>query len=236
MQSSDASGVEVSEVMQMNWDDEYAGSRKIWGDVPSELAVVMVDYLRKSNLAQRRLAMLDIGCGYGRDEIYLVKQLNCTIKAIDSSEKAISAARNAVSELNISNVEFVMCNFTELADGEYDVVFISNLYHSLEAHERKELRDKLKNLLGLNSMLFLNALSINDTEEYGKGTPVENELHSFRGRKYLHFCTGEELRSDFDFLSIRELYERKYDEPHYQGKTHHHISWMLIGQKQEGGR
>ena len=220
----------------MNWDDEYAGNRKIWGDLPSELAIVMVDYLCESRPGKRRLRVLDIGCGYGRDEIYLSKQLNCNIKAIDSSEKAISAARNAASELNISNVEFVMCNFTELAEGEYDVVFISNLYHSLEARERKELRDKLKNLLRLNSMLFLNALSINDTEEYGKGAPVENEPHSFQGKKYLHFGTGEELRSDFDFLSISELYERKYDEPHYQGKTHHHISWILIGQKQDGGR
>ena len=220
----------------MNWDDEYAGNRKIWGDLPSELAIVMVDYLRESRLDKRRLRVLDIGCGYGRDEVYLSKQLNCNIKAIDSSEKAISAARNAVSELNMGNVDFVMCNFTELAEGEYDVVFISNLYHSLEARERKELRDKLKNLLRLNSMLFLNALSIIDTEEYGKGAPVENEPHSFQGKKYLHFCTGEELRSDFDFLSISELYERKYDEPHYQGKTHHHISWILIGQKQDGGR
>lgn len=112
----------------------------------------------------------------------------------------------------------------------------NHLYHSLEARERKELRDKLKGLLGLNSMLFLNALSISDPEEYGKGAPVENEPHSFQGKKYLHFCTGEELRSDFDFLSMRELYEHKYDEPHYQGKTHHHISWILIGQKLDAGR
>jgi len=220
----------------MNWDDEYAGNRKIWGDVPSELAIVMVDYLHKSRLGKRPLRVLDIGCGYGRDEIYLSKQLNCNVKAVDSSEKAISAARNAMSELNMGNVDFVMCNFTELAEDKYDVVFVSNLYHSLKEHERKGLRNKIKNLLEFKGLLFLNALSINDLEEYGKGAPVENESHSFQGRKYLHFCTGEELSSDFDFLSIRELYERKYDEPHYQGKTHHHISWILIGQKQDGGK
>jgi cyclopropane fatty-acyl-phospholipid synthase-like methyltransferase len=220
----------------MNWDDEYAGNRKIWGDVPSELAIVMVDYLQKSRLDKGHLKMLDIGCGYGRDEIYLSKQLNCNIKAIDSSEKAISAARNAMSELNMGNVDFVICNFTELAEDKYDVVFVSNLYHSLKEHEGKGLRNKIKNLLEFKGLLFLNALSINDPEEYGKGAPVENEPHSFQGKKYLHFCTGEELRSDFDFLSIRELYERKYDESHYQGKTHHHISWILIGQKLGRGR
>lgn len=220
----------------MNWDDEYAGNRKIWGDVPSELAIVMVDYLHKSRFGKRHLKMLDIGCGYGRDEIYLSKYLNCDIKAIDSSPKAIFMAQNTVSELNMGNVDFVICNFTELAEDKYDVVFVSNLYHSLKEHERKGLRNKIRNLLEFKGLLFLNALSINDPEEYGKGAPVENEPHSFQGKKYLHFCTGEELHSDFDFLSMRELYEHKYDEPHYQGKTHHHISWILIGQKLDAGR
>jgi len=220
----------------MNWDDEYAGNRKIWGDVPSELAIIMVDYLRKNNIGQRRLMVLDIGCGYGRDEIYLSKHLNCAIKAIDSSQKAIFTAQNAVSEFKMGNVDFVICDFTELAEDKYDVVFISNLYHSLKEHGRKGLRNKIKNLLRPDSMLFLNALSINDPEEYGKGAVVENDPHSFQGKKYLHFCTSEELRGDFDFLSMRELYEHKYDEPHNQGKTHHHISWILIGQKLDRGR
>ncbi len=222
--------------MSVNWDDEYAGNRKIWGDVPSELAIIMVDYLRKNNLETRRLVILDVGCGYGRDEIYLSKHLNCDIKAIDSSQKAISTAQNTASSLKIENVDFAVCNFTELAQDKYDVVFISNLYHSLKEHERKKLRDKLKSLLRPDSMLFLNALSVNDPEEYGKGAAVENEPHSFQGKKYLHFCTAEELRGDFDFLSMRALYEHKYDEPHYQSKTHHHISWILIGQKLDRGR
>lgn len=224
--------MELLEVMKMNWDDEYAGNRKIWGDVPSELAIIMVDYLGKNNLAKRRLVILDIGCGYGRDEIYLSKYLNCHIKAIDSSQKAISTARN----IKIENVDFAVCNFADLAEGKYNIVFISNLYHSLKEREREALRDKLKNLLRPDGMLFLNALSVNDPEEYGKGAAVENEPHSFQGKKYLHFCTGEELRGDFDFLSMRALYEHKYDEPHYQGKTHHHISWILIGQKLDRGR
>ena len=220
----------------MNWNDEYAGSRKVWGDGPSELAVIIVDYLHRHNLEKRRLVILDIGCGYGRDEIYLPKHLNCHIKAIDSSQEAISTAENTVSSLKIEDVDFAVCNFTDVAEDKYDVVFISNLYHSLKEPERRQLRDKLKNLLRPNGMLFLSALSVNDPEEYGKGAPVEHELHSFQGKKYLHFCTAEELRGDLDFLSIKALYEHKYDEPHYQGKTHHHISWILVGRRPEGGK
>ncbi len=41
-------------------------------------------------------------------------------------------------------------------------------------------------------------------------------------------CTKEELEEDFQFLSIKELYEHRYDEPRAHGETHHHISWTLI--------
>lgn len=123
--------MELLEVVKMNCDDEYEGSRKIWGDVPSELGVVMVDYLHKSRSGKRHLKMLDIGCGYGRDEVYLSKHLNCDIKAIDSSREAISTAQNTVYKLDIKNVDFAACNFADLAEDKYDVVFISNLYGSL---------------------------------------------------------------------------------------------------------
>lgn len=113
---------------------------------------------------------------------------------------------------------------------KYDVVFVSNLYQILQRKQRKELRKKIANILKPEGLLFLNTLSLNDPEEYGKGEPCPDEHHSFINNKYLHFCTQEELKEDFQFLSIKELYEHEYDEPRAQGETHHHISWMLIAE------
>jgi hypothetical protein len=56
----------------------------------------------------------------------------------------------------------------------------------------------------------------------------KSHISSFINNKYLHFCTKEELEDDFQFLSIKELYEHRYDEPRACGETHHHISWILI--------
>ena len=78
-------------------------------------------------------------------------------------------------------------------------------------------------------MLFLSALSTNDPEHFGKGEQVPDDENSFRDEKFLHFCTREELKRDFGFLTIKELYEHEYYEPHSNGETHHHISWLLLG-------
>lgn len=166
------------------WDKEYENYLRIWGDRPSELAIIAVKYLKSHQLEDKYLSVLDICCGYGRDCLYLARHLNCCI------------------------------------------VFASNLYQILQRKQREELRKKVANLLKPQGLLFLNSLSTNDPEEYGKGEPCPDEQHSFINKKYLHFCTREDMEEDFQFLSIKELYEHEYDEPGAQGETHHHISWI----------
>ncbi len=214
----------------MFWDKEYETSSCIWGDGPSELAVITVKYLQNHRLNKKFLNIVDIGCGYGRDCLYLAKNLNCRVFGIDTSRKAIEILKNSIAEPYAEAIEFKCCSFRDLDQCKYDVAFASNLYQILQGRQREELREKIANLLKPEGLLFLSNLSTNDPEEYGKGEPCPDEPHSFINNKYLHFCTKEELEEDFRFLSIKELYEHEYDEPRAQGKAHHHISWILIAE------
>lgn len=214
----------------MFWNNEYKNNEHVWGEGPSELAIVAVRYLQECKSNNKILSILEIGCGYGRDVLYFSKHLRCTILGIDNSEKAIDMTRNTCHKISKESIKFRCCDFAELGEVRYDVIFIGNLYHLLKPNERERLIKKIKKVLGSGGLLFLNALSTNDPEEYGKGIPVENEPHSFQKEKYLHFFTQEELEKDFNFMTMMELYEHKYDEPHVTGETHHHISWILIGQ------
>jgi len=72
---------------------------------------------------------------------------------------------------------------------------------------------------------------VRDPQHYGKGTPVAGESNSFVDKVYLHLCSEEELREDFGFLSIKELQENPHNEPRANGETHHHLIWLLAGQK-----
>jgi len=185
-------------------------------------------YLRGDKINDDMISILDIGCGYGRDALYFLGQLRCEILGIDNSKKSIDMAKKVVTSRK--NVNFQCCNFTELCKDSYDVVFISNLYQLLRRSEREELRRTVMKVIKPNGLLFLSTLSISDPEHYGKGVPIPKESNSFQDRVYLHFCTREELVEDFAFLSIRELYEHEYYEPRATGETHHHISWILIGE------
>jgi SAM-dependent methyltransferase len=215
----------------MFWDNEYKNNERVWGEGPSELAIAVVRYLQKCKSSREILSILDIGCGYGRDAFYFWDKLGGKVLGIDSSKRAIDIALNAALKEESEVVKFRCCNFTELEVGSYDIVFISNLYHLLKKDERKELRKAILKTLKQEGLLFLSTLSAKDPEHYGKGIPVPGESNSFQDRVYIHLCTGEELMEDFAFLDIKELYEHEYYEPRATGEIHHHILWILVGQR-----
>ena len=214
----------------MYWDKEYASYERVWGEAPSELAKAAVRYLREHQPNTDVLDILDIGCGYGRDALYFSDNFSCSILGIDISEKAIDIASKAVLKGQKKGVRFQCCDFTELNEGKYDMVVVSNLYQVLKKDEREALRKAAMTTLKPNGLLFLSTLSTRDPEHFGKGIPVLGEANSFIDKRYVHLCAREELIEDFAFLDIEELYEHEYYEPRANGEVHHHISWILIGE------
>jgi len=214
----------------MAWDDEYAKHKQLWGKGPSELALAAVSHLKKNKPDKEILSVLDIGCGYGRDAFYFLENLDCEILGIDISEKAIEIASNTAIEKGTGDIRFECRDFREPVDGNYDIVYFSNLYQLLDSDTRKDLKNAAAKALKPQGLLFLSTLSVSDPEHYGKGEPIPGEPNSFYDGRYLHLCTREELMEDFSFLDIREFYEHEYDEPRATGETHHHISWILMGE------
>ena len=214
----------------MYWDNEYSSKERIWGQEPSELAIAAVRYLQECKSKNEILSILDISCGYGRDAFYFFNNLKCKNFGIDISEKAIDIASRTVRKEQKEDVKFRCCDFMELKEGKYDIVFVSNLYQLLRKKEREGLRKTVMETLKPEGLLFLSTLSVVDPEHCGKGVPVTEEPNSFQDRVYLHLCTREELVEDFAFLNIKELYEHDYYEPRVTGEVHHHISWILVGE------
>jgi 2-polyprenyl-3-methyl-5-hydroxy-6-metoxy-1,4-benzoquinol methylase len=213
----------------MVWDERYKNNNRIWGNGPSELALIAVEYLQKHGLAAKGLDVLDVGCGYGRDAAYISKHLKCSVLGVDNSAEAIRMAQGSYGQE--SGVAFQCCAWEGMITGEaqYDVIFAASLYHLLERGDRKKFVQVVAKLLKTGGLLFLSTLSPRDPHHYGIGIAVPGEPNSFRAWGYLHFCTRAELLEDFCFMTIRELYEHAYDEPHPGGDTHHHVVWILVG-------
>jgi cyclopropane fatty-acyl-phospholipid synthase-like methyltransferase len=218
----------------MSWDSIYRTNQHVWGDRPSALAAFTLHYLQGVKSSGKALKILDIGCGYGRDATYLARNINCHILGIDNSSEAIEMARKALAADLEPHVRFQCCDFKQMADGKFEIIFASNFYHLLNTKERLAFRDTINKRLKPGGMLFLSTLSPSDPEHFGKGKPVENEANSFHDQRYLHFCTREELERDFSFLTIKELSEHEYYEPRSNGEVHHHILWIFCGLKRRG--
>jgi len=220
----------------LHWEDEYRTKKRPWGEGPSELARAVVECIRKTRTSDAELSILDVGCGYGRDALYYADTLNCRVLGIDTAAKGIEIALGAASEREAGNVNFERRDFRDGRGDKYDIICASNLYQLLRPEQRRELRETVKESLLPGGLFFLSTLSVDDPEHFGEGAPIDGEAnsYSYQHRVYLHFCTAEELKEDFRFLTIKELYEHEYDEPHADGNAHHHISWILAAENSEG--
>jgi cyclopropane fatty-acyl-phospholipid synthase-like methyltransferase len=214
----------------VSWDRTYICEKKVWGDQPSKLAMFVYNFLAQSTQFRDKkdIFVLDLGCGYGRDAIFLANNLPCHVLGIDNSGKAIEMARESLSQEMVKRVELLCYDFSRVND-RYDIILASSLYQILKPEDRDKLRETVKRCLKSDGLLFLSTLSIHDPQHFGQGTPIENDPNSFQQEKYIHFSTREELEKDFDFLNISALFEREYHEPRSSGVDHHHISWILIG-------
>lgn len=197
-------------------------------DGPSELGLAAVEYLKNNRPGSEKLDILDIGCGNGRDAFYLIASLNCDVLGVDISREAIDMAKTRAGEAKNGRVRFQCRSYTELRTGKFDVVLCASVYHFLNREAREEFREVVKRSLKPDGLLFLSTLSVNDSEYYGKGTPVKGEVNSFRDDVYVHFSTREELIQDFDFVNVVELYEHDDYDPRVKGPTNY-IPWIMIG-------
>jgi len=195
-------------------------------DKISKTANVALSFLQKNLTNSKQFRFLDIGCGNGRDIDYISSNLdNLIIRGIDISLKAIE---NAI-ELNSNNhnVTFECLDWKDLDDTQYEIIYISGVYHFWNIADRNRFITKIKKILKSNGFLFLNTLSSNDKQYYGKGMLIKDDPNSFQSEFFLHFCSEDELREDFKFLKIFELFEHFHRN--YSQDTEYHTMWILIG-------
>ncbi len=82
--------------------------------------------------------VLELGCGNGRDAVYLAS-LGCRVDAVDFSTQAIDWATERAASAGVS-VDFQCCSIFDAAvpAGSYDLVYDSGCFHHLAPHRRKD--------------------------------------------------------------------------------------------------
>ncbi len=202
-------------------------------DIPSgddEVSIIAskaLSYFQKKLNKSSQFTFLDIGCGEGGDIDFISSNLdNLTMRGIDISSRAIKKAVELYSDKD--NITFERMDWKELDDTQYDIVYMSGVYHFFNIANRNAFISKLKKILKSPGFFILSTLSSNDMQYYGKGVALKNDPNSFQSEYFLHFSSEDELREDFKFLKIVDLFE--FFHKNYSNDTEYHTMWMMIGE------
>jgi SAM-dependent methyltransferase len=116
------------------WDSFYSDRSKqvpFFVNLPDES---LVSWFETNQLHAGRV--LELGCGPGRNSIYMAKQ-SCSVDAIDVSPVSIEWARERTAEAGV-DVNFICASIFDfpVKAGEYDLVYDCGCFHHIPPHRR----------------------------------------------------------------------------------------------------
>ena len=136
-----------------SFDNTYREKAGIFGLPYQELQSYFKNRAAKGNL-------LDLGCGQGRDSIFLAS-LGYEVTAVDSSKVGIDQMMNSANEKGVKINGMVQNVLSLQFDEKFDVVLFDMILHSFDEPQQQELIEKYSkhvNKDGIMCIVFPNDL------------------------------------------------------------------------------
>jgi len=212
------------------WEEYYSVLHKLpdWLKKPVPF---IVDSLPLFKERGARL-FLDLGCGIGRNSIYLGKE-GFDVVGVDVSRSALKKAKAWAKIEGIPNVTVLRASMTQLPFIRHTfdaVVSVSVIHHALKKDIEKTTRE-IHNVLKDNGLFIANLLSTKDYR-YGSGEKLENEtfkiLEKFEEKQFQeahHFFSKKEI------LTLLAKFKKTQIEPLQSRTEQPHKYWKVIATK-----
>ena len=200
----------LKEQSHFQWDEFYSNREKpipFFANVPDESLVEYVErHLPNSGKA------LDLGCGPGRNAIYLAKQ-GWDVDAVDLSQEAIRWAEERASEAGVQ-VNFILKDLfaLEIEEAKYDLVYDSGCFHYVAPHRRLTYLDVIKKALKPVGCFAITCFKAGG--KYGGSDLSDWEVYRQRSIRGGLGFTEEKLAAifhEFDAVELREM--REIEQP-----------------------
>ncbi|WP_419393989.1 class I SAM-dependent methyltransferase [Cytobacillus praedii] len=193
------------------WNDFYTDREKsvpFFVHSPDEN---LVSYFDKNYFEKGKV--LELGCGPGRNDIYLANK-GCSIDAVDLSIESIKWAKERAMESNVK-VNFIHSNIFELdmEDGSYDLVYDSGCFHHIAPHRRMSYINLVKKALKPNGFFAMTCFV--QGGELGGAEISDWDVYRLLSLKGGLGYTEEKLRAifkDFKLIEIRNMKECRQED------------------------
>ena len=197
---------------QTFWDSEYAsgGQHLALSDEESEDLAKFTRWISRQKgegPVSKHTNVLDLGCGNGRNLIFLANEFGAHGTGFDTSTAAIAEAKRAAEGLPLQFEARSIAGELTFENDSQDLVLDMMTSHFLNAAEREHLRNEIHRVLRPGGWLFMKTFLLDDdlhsvrllkdypTDEPGTyihpviGVPEhvysEEELMEFMGEKFL---------------------------------------------------
>ena len=122
-----------------------------------QIDIYVFDQILRGNIAAG-MKVLDAGCGYGRNLVYLLRE-GCEVYALDASPEAVNHVRALAAELNprlrAENFQVGQIEALPFADGFADVVMCNSVLHfARDQHQFLTMLEELWRVLRPGGLLF----------------------------------------------------------------------------------
>ena len=131
------------------YEDEYKKDKYFWGIEPSKMCLRILELMPPV----KKLKLLDIGCGEGKDAVFMAK-CGYNVTAFDISDSGIEKTKR-LAELSRVNINAFTGDLFEIRLSEnFDIIYSSGILHCIQPEMRYEIISNYKahtNHGGLNA-------------------------------------------------------------------------------------
>lgn len=131
--------VGYSYTAKTDYEERYKDENYYWGIAPNRLCYEIM----KLRPPIKPYKVLDMGCGEGKDAVFLARN-GYQVTAFDASESGLKKARELAARNGVE-VDFIRADINEFKPVEmYDIVFSSGVCHYIRKDKRASLFKELK--------------------------------------------------------------------------------------------
>ena len=123
-----------------------------WGTEPADFLEKLIT-LRP---ARPGMAVLDIGCGEGKDAVYMA-QRGYTVTAFDLTESGIRKTLRLAGERGVKNIHAYVDDINDFeTDGQFDIIYSTGTIQYLKAENIAGFFEKVKRITRPNGLNYFN--------------------------------------------------------------------------------
>ncbi len=186
-----------------SFDEVYSETEEMYGHPYKELQ----DYFKQ----HPKGSVLDLGCGQGRDTLFLAS-IGYDVTAVDISEVGIAQMMNKAKEKGL-DIKGVVSSVTDLRlDQKFDIILFDMILHSFGKEQQRDILEKYSGCLtkkGILCIVFPDDLSSEHFMGVMRSFPGKWELKDEIVIRDVPTIEGEEKDYQFRMIVVQKIIEKE---------------------------